>query len=144
MGGITYPWDSPKVVGTLIGFGVLTIVTVLVEWRLGDREMFVTRLLSQRAISASLMNAFFLLLYYIPIYFQGIEETSAAKSGVDNLPLITAVSVFTIASGLLVAKLDQYLLFAFLGSALITIGAGLIYTLDVGSPSPQELVWCEI
>jgi hypothetical protein len=57
------------------------------------------------------------------------------KSRVDNLPLITAVLVFTIASGLLVARLDLYLPFAFLGSALITIGAGLIYTLDVDSPS---------
>lgn len=80
-----YPWNSPKVVGTLIGFGVLIIVTVLVEWRLGDRAMFVTRLLSQRAVSASLTNAFFLsgsfflLLYYIPVYFQAVEETSATK-----------------------------------------------------------------
>jgi MFS transporter, DHA2 family, glioxin efflux transporter len=140
-GGITYAWNSAHVVGTLVGFGVLTIVTVLVEWKLGDRAMFVTRLLSQRAISASLTNAFFLagsfflLLYYIPIYFQAVDQTSAAQSGVNNLPLIVAVSVCTIASGLAVAKFGQYLPFALMGSALITVGAGLIYTLGVGSPS---------
>jgi hypothetical protein len=140
-GGITYAWNSAHVVGTLVGFGMLTIVTVLVEWKLGDRAMFVTRLLSQRAISASLTNSFFLsgsfflLLYYIPIYFQAVDETSAAQSGINNLPLIIAIAVCTIASGLLVTKFGQYLPFAVAGSALITIGAGLIYTLDIGSPS---------
>lgn len=45
-GGITYAWNSARVIEALVGFGVLTVVTVLVEWRLGDRAMFVTRLLS--------------------------------------------------------------------------------------------------
>lgn len=72
-GETTYRWDSTNVVGTLVGFGVLMIVTVIVEWKLGDRAMLVTRLLNQRAIFASLISAFFLsrsfflLLYYISI-----------------------------------------------------------------------------
>ena len=33
----------------------------------------------------------FLLLYYLPIYFQAIKNSSPSESGVQNLPLILAM-----------------------------------------------------
>jgi len=33
-------------------------------------------------------GGFFVLLYYIPIYFQAVRNTTAANSGIRNLSLI--------------------------------------------------------
>lgn len=40
----------------------------------------------------SLAGGFFILLYYIPIYFQAVRNTSATASGIRNLALILSDS----------------------------------------------------
>jgi hypothetical protein len=40
----------------------------------------------------SLGGAFFVLLYYLPIYFQAVLGVSAEQSGIRNLALIVAES----------------------------------------------------
>lgn len=42
----------------------------------------------------SLGGGFFVLLYYLPIYFQAVLNTSAEQSGVRNLALIVASSEY--------------------------------------------------
>lgn len=79
--------------------------------------------------------AFFILIYYLPIYFQSIDDVSAANSGVRNLPFIIAIALCTIASGLSISLNGHYIPWMIAGSTLSTIGAGLIFTLDLGSPS---------
>jgi hypothetical protein len=84
----------PILLGLLVGFGAITTTAILVEWKLGNRAMFVMRLMKHKAISASILTSFFLsgsfflLLCYLPIYFQTTRGASATQSGVDNLPLV--------------------------------------------------------
>lgn len=114
-GGVTKAWASADVIGTLVGWLLLLGAFVVVEWWQGERAMIVPRLLKRRAIwtgsvfiflfippststpsflfsrlsgSCSLNSANFLLIYYLPIYFQAIGNTSAIGSGIRNLPLI--------------------------------------------------------
>ena len=49
--------------------------------------------------------------------------------------MLTIVAIFTILSGGLISTFGIYVPFLLGGSALATIGAGLLYTLDIGSPS---------
>jgi MFS transporter, DHA2 family, glioxin efflux transporter len=51
-GGLTKAWNSSEVVGTLVGFVVLTIVFVTVEVFQGERALMVPRLLMTRAIAS--------------------------------------------------------------------------------------------
>ena len=44
--------------------------------------------------SSSLAGGFFILLYYLPIYFQAVRGTTATNSGIRNLSLIIADSMF--------------------------------------------------
>lgn len=74
---------------------------------------------------------------YLPIYFQSIDGVSAADSGVRNLPFILGIAIFTIFSGGFVTVTGHYTGLMVVGSVLNTIGAGLIYTLDIGSPSSE-------
>ncbi|KAK3168518.1 hypothetical protein OEA41_004966 [Lepraria neglecta] len=140
-GGTTKAWNSSPVVGTLVGFVVFLIAFGLVEWKMGDRAVLQGKFLKQRAILVNLVynfffaGAFFAMLYYLPIYFQSVDGVSASESGIRNIPLVLGVSIFTVVSGGLITTYGVYVPFLLAGSALATIGAGLIYTLDIGSPS---------
>lgn len=140
-GGITKEWNSGSVVGALVAFGTLVVVFLIVEWKQGERAVIVGRLLRNRTtIVASIFvfflgGAFFSLLYYIPIYFQAIRNVKAAESGIRNLALILACSIFTITSGGLITMTGYFVPLLIAGGALTTVGAGLIFTLGLNSPS---------
>ncbi|MCJ1261808.1 hypothetical protein MMC22_001676 [Lobaria immixta] len=140
-GGISKKWSSGGAIGILVGFGILVILFVFVEWMQGERAVIVGRLLRQRTISVGLAFAFFLggsfftLLYYIPVYFQVIDDVSAAQSGIRNLALIIAVSISTIFSGSFIGNFGHFVPFLIVGGSLATIGSGLIFTLGLNSPS---------
>lgn len=139
-GGVTKEWSSGSVIATLVMFIILVIVFVVAEWWQGDRAVLVGRLLRNRTILVATVYAFFLggafftLLYYIPIYFQAIRDVKAGESGVRNLALILATSIFTITSGGLITMTGHFVPFLIGGGVLTTIGAGLVFTLGLNSP----------
>jgi len=49
--GITKSWASADVIGTLIGWAVLTIVFAIIEWKQGERALVVPRILKRRNIA---------------------------------------------------------------------------------------------
>lgn len=66
-----------------------------------------------------------------------VSGVSASNSGVRNLPYILGICIFTIFSGLLITKTGHYIPLMIAGTVLSTIGAGLIYTFDIGTPSSK-------
>ena len=42
----------------------------------------------------SFAGSFFALLYYLPIYFQSVDNVSASQSGIRNIPLVLGVGEF--------------------------------------------------
>lgn len=80
-------------------------------------------------------GSWFTILYYLPIYFQVVSGVSASQSGVRNLPLIISVVITTIVSGGLISVTGHYISWLLIAGMTSTLGAGLIYTLDIGSSS---------
>ncbi|KIX93769.1 uncharacterized protein Z520_10393 [Fonsecaea multimorphosa CBS 102226] len=142
-GGSTKPWSSGSVIAVLVLFGVLIIVFVVIEYFSGDRALLQPRLLKDRSIAAgcafifTVAGAFFVLLYYLPIYFQATRNVSASKSGIDNLPLVLGASLLTVFSGILLTVWGQYIPLMAIGSILASVGGGLIYTLKIDSGSGE-------
>ena len=142
-GGTTHPWNSSTVIGLFVGFGLL--VAALVGWEiwLGDYAMMLPRLYKQRSLSTTapfqffFMGSYIVLLYYLPIYFQSILGVSPIESGVNNLPLVLAAAVFAVAGGAVVAKTGRAQQVMLVGSMLATVAIGLIYTLDIGTPTAK-------
>ncbi|USW51350.1 Putative major facilitator superfamily, MFS transporter superfamily [Septoria linicola] len=137
--GLTKAWSSGKVIGTLVTFGGVLLLFVANEYKMGERALLVPRLLKQKTFTLAsaymLFNsaAFFILIYYLPYYFQSVHGLSASQSGVRNLPFVLSVSIFSILSGASVTITGHYTSNQLLGSVLIIVAAGLIWTLDVGS-----------
>ncbi|KZT52970.1 MFS multidrug transporter-like protein [Calocera cornea HHB12733] len=140
-GGLSRAWNSPTIIGLLVGFALMAAAFVAVELYMGERAILPPRLFRQRTVALSagyiffLAGGFFLLVYFVPLYFQSVDGVSAAQSGVRNVPLILSVAVFTILSGNLISAFGHFVPLLILGAVLATVGSGLIYTLDIGTPA---------
>ncbi len=138
-GGQTYAWDSSQVVGLLVGFVVLSAAFVAWEWCQENRAMVPFRLARDRVYLVSSVfgfffsGAYFLIIYYLPIYFQAIDNVSPTMSGVRNLPLILAVTISMLTSGAYISITGIAAPIIVVGTALGTVCTGLLYTLDIST-----------
>lgn len=140
-GGVTHPWNSGTVIGLLVGFALMLLALIAIEIWQGERAMLTPRLMRQRTVWVNFVWGFFFAgscfttLYYLPVYFQSIENCSPTGSGVRLIPLLALFSVATLASGIVVTKTGSAAPFLVASSVVVTIAAGLLYTLDIGSPT---------
>jgi MFS family permease len=136
-GGQTQPWKSSVVIGLLVGSALIYIVFGIWEFVQGERAMLIPRLMKQRSVGVSCAVTFFfcgtyyLVIYYIPIYFQSVDNATPIMSGVYNLPLIASVTVCMISSGFIISATGHAFPVLMSGTLLAIIGAALLYTLDV-------------
>ena len=72
-------------------------------------------------------------VYYLAFYFQAVKGTTAEGSGIRSIPYLISITLAAMTSGLLVSLLGVYAPFIWAGTAIFTIGCGMLYTLDVGS-----------
>ncbi|KAB5545755.1 major facilitator superfamily transporter [Coniochaeta sp. 2T2.1] len=140
-GGQEHPWDSSVVIGLLVGFVLIIAVFTVWEFYQGERAMVPPRIFKQRSVGGGSLFAFFyagayfVIIYYLPIYFQSIDNVGPTDSGVRNLPIILAVTLATIVSGGSITATGIATPLVIAGAAVATIGTGLIYTLDIGTGS---------
>ncbi|KAM0708686.1 hypothetical protein Q7P35_005338 [Cladosporium inversicolor] len=138
-GGILKPWSDNDVIGTLLGFGLLLVAFIAVEYKQGQYAMLVHKLLKKREVlvgaifSFFISGALFVLIYFLPIYFQAIRGASAVGGGVRHLALVIPISICTILVGGLVTLFGLFAPFMIFGSCLSAIGCGLIYTFNAQS-----------
>ncbi|KAH6653123.1 putative efflux pump antibiotic resistance protein [Truncatella angustata] len=138
-GGQSHPWNSGYVIGLLVASIILMIL--LVPWEIFQKEraMVVPRLIKQRFLWSSSIYQFCygasynVLLYYLPIYFQSVDNVSPIESGVRNLPMVIAVSLGNVAGGFLMSKTGYPVPPMIAGAAIATVSSGLFYTLDIGT-----------
>lgn len=76
-------------------------------------------------------GAFFVLIFYLPLYFQSIKGVSATKSGIQILPLILSNVIASIVTGGLITVIGYYTPFIIFGSITLAVGSGLVSTLQV-------------
>lgn len=140
-GGTKYTWNSPTIIGLIVCAAVLLIAFMGIQFWRGEKATIPPRILKQRSIafgsvvSFSVGSTFMLLVFYLPIWFQAIKGVTATQSGIRNLPLILAVTVFSIVGGVGVTVLGYYTPFMIVGAAVAAIGAGLVTTFEVDTGS---------
>lgn len=133
-GGTTYTWNSGRIIALFVVFGVLILAFVYVQIRQGDNATVPLRIISNRSIWAGSYygfcgsSGFFIMVYYIPLWFQVVQGTSAVESGVRNLPMMVSTIVMSIIIGGMVTKLGYYTPFMIAATVLMSIGAGLLST----------------
>ena len=139
-GGVTKAWSDSSVIGTLVGFGLLLVSFGVLEWYLGERALLQGRLIRNRTVlvgsiyGALLAGTFFMIIYYLPIYFQAVAGVLPLESGIRNLAIIIPFSLSSVLTGVMLSVFGHYVPWMLVGSSLVTIGSGLVFTLGLHSP----------
>ena len=76
-------------------------------------------------------------MYYLPIWFQAIKGVDAVQSGIRSIPLILALVVAVMLTGIAIGRIGYYAPFLILSSVLTPIGLGLITTFTVPTGHAQ-------
>lgn len=135
-GGSKYEWNSWRIILLLVLFGVLCCVFVGIQFWKQDNATVPPRVLKQRSIAGAawfaltLGAAFFILVYYIPIWFQAIKGVSPVKSGIMNIPMVLSLVLVSMVGGITVTAIGYYTPFVIASSVLMAIGAGLLSTFE--------------
>lgn len=138
LGGTSYPWGSPTIVGFGVAGAVLLAVFAVVERR-AIEPVLPLHLFSIRAFSVVSVVGFivgfamFGAITYLPVFFQIVHGESPTTSGLQLLPLLLGLIICSTGSGIIISKTGRYRAFPIAGTALITIGLLLLSRVGVGT-----------
>ncbi len=138
-GGATYPWSSPVIIAMYVGGAAMLALFIVVETRavepLLPLKLFRIRTFTfANLASFAVAIAMFGAIFYIPVYAQGVDGVSAAESGLITMPLMLAMVLTGMLSGLLVTRTGKYKPIILTGVVLITAGYFLLSLLEYGDP----------
>lgn len=142
-GGTSYAWDSGKIIALFVVSGVLLIIFAVQQslciLTTKDNRMFPVHFLGMKEpvllfiLMAANNAGAFVLMYYIPLYFQFTRGVGSLNSGVRLLALILTVTITIMVNGAVLSKTGFYQPWYIGGSVLILIG-GVLMCKSVISP----------
>lgn len=141
-GGATYAWSDGRIIALWVVFGVLGIAFCVVQWWQQEDATLPPRILAYRSVTASTWFAFctnasmMAVVYYLPLWFQAIQNVDAVQSGIRILPMIIAIVVASIFAGPTVSVVGYYTPFLIASSAVMAVGAGLLMLFKVDTAQP--------
>ncbi|EXK23832.1 hypothetical protein FOMG_19412 [Fusarium oxysporum f. sp. melonis 26406] len=136
-GGSTYAWSAWRVILLLTLSATLLVAFVAVQILKPDTATVPPRIFVQRSILAGFYSTLcigsqmMIFVYFLPIWFQAIKGLSAIDSGIRLLPLVLAMVVSSVTTGVLTTRIGYYAPFLIIGVCLMAVGAGLLTTLQV-------------
>lgn len=141
-GGNKYPWKSAAIIGLIFGFAILMTLFAIWQWRQQDEASIPPRIVGQRSVFSAAAVVFFglgsvqVMAYYIPMWFQVINDNSPVKSGIRFLPAVLGNLVMSIVAGGLVTKFGHFNPWLFVGAVFVAVSGGVIssWTVDTHSP----------
>ena len=140
LGGTTYAWGSPFIIGMAVAGVVFGGLFLLAEHRAEEPiiplPLFLNRVFSAAsAIGFVVGFSMFGALTFLPLFFQDVRGVSAIQSGLRLFPLMGGLLVASIGSGLLVSRWGRYKIFPVVGTALMTVGLLLMSRIGVHTGS---------
>jgi EmrB/QacA subfamily drug resistance transporter len=142
VGGTTYPWLSPEVIGLGVGTVVALFFFMMVERRAVEPvlppRLFANRVFTSCGVVALLLGfAMFGTITFLPLYFQLVKGASPTTSGLEILPLMAGLLITSIAGGQIVSRTGRYRIFPIVGTAVMTLG---LFLLSLLTPSTSDAV----
>ena len=145
--GTKYPWDSGRVIGSLITFAVLLAAFVYNQYRRGGAAALPPRVIKRRTVIAGFIFMVCLnstgnvIEYYLPTYYQIVRGYSPAKSGYMMLPILISATIGSLVHGAGTSAFGYYAPFMLFASIIMPIAAGLITTFKVSTSFVQVIMY---
>jgi EmrB/QacA subfamily drug resistance transporter len=141
LGGTSYAWGSPFIVGLAVA-GVLLLAAFALAERRAAEPVLPPRLLTNRvfvvtgAVGFVVGFALFGAVTYLPLFLQVVKGATPTGSGLQLLPLMGGLLITSILSGQLITRTGRYKPFPIAGTAVMTLG---LYLLSTMSPTSSRL-----
>ncbi|PLN79769.1 major facilitator superfamily transporter [Aspergillus taichungensis] len=134
MAGGQWPWNDGRTIATFVVFGVLLALYVLQQYfaifTTPARRAFPGHLLRDRTqvllyvVTAAGTTSVFVIVYYLPIYFQFVNGDGALMAAVRLLPFVVIAVAVNLASGSLLHFIKLYKVIFLLASFFLLVGGG--------------------
>lgn len=138
IGGVLYPWTSWRVLLPVI-LGLLVLIAFFMYESKPVEPMIPYRIFENRtgilALLAALLQGIILfgVLFYIPIYFEGVIGDKPLRGAVEALALSLTVTPLAIITAFAIDHVRRYCWAVWTGWALTTAGMGLLSLLTPSS-----------
>ncbi|MET8470952.1 MDR family MFS transporter [Streptomyces sp. NPDC006422] len=135
LGGTTWAWGSPQIIGLAVLGVVLGVVFVFVEFRAAEpvlpMRLFRVRTFTLSAIISFVIGfAMFGAMTYLPTFLQVVRGVTPTMSGVYMLPMVLGLLLSSTASGQVVSRTGRWKVFPVAGTAITMIGLLLLHNMD--------------
>lgn len=142
-GGVVFAWNSARIIALFVTSGVLFILFGLQQTfavlTTVSRRIFPIEFLRSRtmlllfASMACASTATFIPIYFIPLFFQFVKNSSALAAGVHLLPFICVMVVTCIANGAIMSSTGYYSPWFLVGGIFTLIGEALLFTIKTST-----------
>ncbi|KAF4961863.1 hypothetical protein FSARC_10021 [Fusarium sarcochroum] len=139
-GGTLYSWHSGAEIAFWTLSGISLVVTLaLLKFHPGlskENQLWPVNFVKMPVVMNLQLQVFLsggiilTITYYIPLYFQFIRGDGALDAGMRLLPLVIAMIVATIVSGILLPKTPYFSPWYIGGSGMLLAGTALMYTIN--------------
>ncbi|MEV1018953.1 MFS transporter [Streptomyces sp. NPDC050264] len=142
LGGTTWGWSSPQIIGLAVLGVALGVVFVFVEFRAAEpvlpMKLFRVRTFTLAAVISFVIGfAMFGAMTYLPTFLQVVQGVSPTMSGVHMLPMVIGLLLSSTVSGQIVSRTGRWKVFPVAGTAVTTIGLLLLHNLDETSSTVE-------
>jgi EmrB/QacA subfamily drug resistance transporter len=141
LGGTSFPWMSPVILGLMAASVVCTLAFVAAELRAAEPILPMSLFANRNFAVASSVGlivglALFGAVTFLPIYLQVVKGESPTASGLQLMPMMLGMLATSVLSGRLISRWGRYKLFPVLGTAIMAFGLGMLSLL-----STESAVW---
>ncbi|MFF3327414.1 DHA2 family efflux MFS transporter permease subunit [Streptomyces sp. NPDC002889] len=145
LGGTTWAWGSPQIIGFAVLGAALLVAFVAVERRAAEPvlplRLFRIRTFTLVAVISFVIGfAMFGAMTYLPTFLQVVQGISPTLSGVHLLPMVLGLLITSTASGQIVSRTGRWKVFPVAGTAVTAIGLLLLHQLEASSSTWQMSV----
>ncbi|MEG3626474.1 MDR family MFS transporter [Streptomyces poriticola] len=138
LGGTTWEWASPQVVGLAVLGVLLALAFVAVERRAAEPvlplKLFRLRTFTLSAVISFIVGfAMFGAMTYLPTFLQVVQGVTPTMSGVHMLPMVFGLLLASTVSGQIVSRTGRWKVFPIAGTGVTALGLLLLHELDENS-----------
>ncbi|POX53721.1 EmrB/QacA family drug resistance transporter [Streptomyces sp. Ru71] len=146
LGGTTWGWGSPQIIGLAVLGVALAGAFVAVERRAAEPvlplKLFRIRTFTLSAVISFIVGfAMFGAMTYLPTFLQVVRGVSPTLSGVHMLPMVFGMLLSSTVSGQIVSRTGRWKVFPIAGTGVTTLGLILLHRLDEHSSTAEMSVY---
>ncbi|KAH8886515.1 MFS general substrate transporter [Thozetella sp. PMI_491] len=136
MAGGPWAWNDSRTIAMLTLFGVTLLLSVVQQYftifTTTATRTFPGHLLKSRThilifmATAASASSLYVMVYYIPIYFQFVHSDSAIQAAIRLLPFVAVFVVANVGANHLLSKIKLYMALYLVAGVLVVVGGSLL------------------